>query len=387
MTIIKGPYLQWPTEQTITIMWETSEPASSAVDILMAERIHSGYHGNFKKPERVVKSVNEQALSLIHQITVSDLEPGTLYFYNIRSTNDQYEIESGPHPFKTAARSGEPFSFTVTSETGGYSSFDQSNGQINRNIFSQMQKYRPDFALFIGDIVDDGHHYDDWEKYFFGPGKSFLTSTPFYSCLGNHEDHASWYYDFFAYAPPKSYYSFEYGDACFICLDSTDFIDSDTYPNCSGKMEIGNEQYDFLVHQLRSTSAKWKIVYFHYPPYVSGGYEVEDLRKLCPVMEQYGVDVVLNSHTIVYERSHPICNGKVDFDNGIVYMVAGGAGAMPEWFLPKRSWHTAQSLAEPHFLHIVMTSSSLELQAIDEHRKLFDKFHIFKDSAGNRTYS
>ena len=29
LTVVKGPYLQWPTENSITIMWETSVPASS----------------------------------------------------------------------------------------------------------------------------------------------------------------------------------------------------------------------------------------------------------------------------------------------------------------------------------------------------------------------
>jgi hypothetical protein len=288
--------------------------------------------------------------------------------------NEQQEIESGPHPFKTAVRRGESFSFAVTSETGGYSGFDQSEGQINRNIFSQMQRYHPDITLFVGDIVDNGNNYEDWETYFFDPGKDFLSKTPFYSCLGNHEDNASWYYDFFAYDSPKNYYSFDYGDAHFICLDSTHFINRETYPNSSGKMLPGNEQFDFFIRDLQSTSARWKIVYFHYPPYVSGGYQVEGLRELCPLMEQYGVDLVFNSHTIVYERSHPIRNGKVDFENRIVYIVVCGAGAMPEWFLPKRDWHTSQSLAVPHFLHVVTTPNSLELQAIDEHGRLFDKF-------------
>lgn len=387
LTIIKGPYLQWPTETSITIMWETSEPASSAVEILMAERIHSGYQGNFKKPERLLATVKEKEYSTIHQITIQNLESSTLYFYKIRSSYEKREIESGPHPLKTAVQRGEPFSFVVTSETGGYSGFDQSKGQINRNIFNQMQRYRPDIALFIGDIVNNGNNYEDWDEYFFGPGKDLLTSTPFYTCLGNHEDNASWYYDFFAYESPKNYYAFHYGDAHFISLDSTDFINRETYPHSSGKMEPGNEQFDFLIRQLQSTSAKWKIVFFHYPPYVSGGYQVEDLQKLCPLMEQYGVDLVFNSHTIVYERSHPVRNGKVDFENGTVYIVAGGAGAMPDWFLPKRSWHTAQSLAVPHFLHVVMTGHSLELQAIDEQGRLFDKFCIFKDSAGKRVYA
>ncbi|KQX62638.1 MULTISPECIES: metallophosphoesterase [unclassified Paenibacillus] len=386
LTIVKGPYLQCPTENSITIMWETSEPASSTVNVLMAERIHSGYQGNYKKPEHVLVTVDENEYSTIHRLTVNHLEPNTLYFYQVRSVNERGEIESGYHFLKTAVRRGESFSFTVTSETGGYSGFDKSEGQINRNIFSQMQRYRPDITLFVGDIVNDGNNYEDWEKYFFGPGKEFLTNTPFYSCLGNHEDNASWYYDFFAYNSPKNYYSFDYGDTHFICLDSTDFIERETYPNSSGKMVPGNEQFDFFIRDLQSTSAKWKIVYFHYPPFVSGGYQVEDLQELCPLMEQYGVDLVINSHTIVYERSHPICNGKVDFEKGIVYIVAGGAGAMPDWFLPKRSWHTAQSLAVPHFLNIVMTTNSLELQAIDEHGSLFDKYCLYKESTGKRIY-
>lgn len=204
--------------------------------------------------------------------------------------------------------------------------------------------------------------------------------------MGNHEYNASWYYDFFDFAPPKNFYSFDYGDVHFICLDSTDFIKNENYPHCTGGMIQGDVQYDFLIRDLQSTSAKWKIVFFHYPPYIAGGYQVEDLRQLCPIMEQYKVDLVFNSHTIVYERSHPIRDGKVDFDNGIVYIVAGGAGAMPEWLLPKREWHTSQSLAVPHFVQVVVTSDNLEVRAIDEEGRLFDMFRLRKDSGGKKVH-
>ncbi|UNK21316.1 metallophosphoesterase [Paenibacillus sp. N3/727] len=140
------------------------------------------------------------------------------------------------------------------------------------------------------------------------------------------------------------------------------------------------------MNDLQSSTAKWKVVYFHYPPYISGGYQVEDLRQLCPVLEQYGVDIVFNSHTIVYERSHPLREGKVDFDDGIVYIVAGGAGSMPEWLLPKREWHTAQSLAVPHFVQVVATSDNLEVRAIDEEGRLFDKWHVKKNADGKKLF-
>lgn len=387
LSIVKGPYLQWPTPNSMTIMWETSEPAASQADILAAERIHSGYQGNYKKPEQVLASVCSEGLATIHQLTVTNLEPGTPYFYTIHSEGTGGEqVQAGPHPFKTAMPPGAPFSFSVTSETGGYSGFDRTDGAINTRIFEQMQRYRPDFTLFVGDIVNDGTNYEDWGTYFFDPGKEFLHRTPFYSCLGNHENNASWYYDFFAFAPPKNYYSFDYGDAHFICLDSTKFIKRDSYPLSQGEISPGHAQYDFLVHDLQTASAKWKVVFFHYPPYVSGGYQVEELRQLCPILEQYGVDIVFNSHTIVYERSHPLRAGNVDFDDGIVYIVAGGAGAMPEWLLPKREWHTSQSLAVPHFVQVVVTADNLEVRAIDEEGRLFDAMRIRKGANGRRIF-
>ncbi len=109
LSIVKGPYLQWSTVDSMTIMWETSEPASSRADVLMAERIHSGFQGNYKKPEHLLATVSNDAHSTIHQLTVKNLEPSTSYFYKIYSENKQGGNESGPHPFKTAVRKREHF--------------------------------------------------------------------------------------------------------------------------------------------------------------------------------------------------------------------------------------------------------------------------------------
>ncbi|RAR43175.1 metallophosphoesterase [Paenibacillus sp. MDMC362] len=387
LSIVKGPYLQNPTGHSMTVMWETSLPATSRVDVLHAERIHSGHQGNYKQPVHLFGTFADGSPTRIHQINVEGLEPGTPYYYKVYSQHESDEIESDFYMLKTAAGQGEPFSFTVTSETGGYSGFDSSGGRINSRIFSRMKQYRPDIALFVGDVVHDGKNAEDWDKYFFGPGRDFFVDTPFYSCLGNHEDNASWYYDLFAFPEPKNFYAFYYGDVHFICLDSTDLIRQEDYPRSSGVMSPGNAQYDFLERELSTSSGRWKVVYFHYPPYVSGGYQVEDLRQLSTVFERYGVDLVINSHTIVYERSHPLTKGTVDYDNGIVYIVAGGAGAMPGWLLPKREWHTSQSLAVPHFLQVVVTMDRLEVRAIDDEGRLFDTMRIRKSAEGKRDYT
>jgi hypothetical protein len=103
------------------------------------------------------------------------------------------------------------------------------------------------------------------------------------------------------------------------------------------------------------------------------------MRELCPIFEENGVDVVFNSHTIVYERSHPLRNGKVNLESGVTYVVAGGAGAKPEWFHHKRAWHTAQALAEPHFVQVVIAENVLELRAIDTSGRPFDAITLKKD--------
>uniref|UniRef100_UPI000592BD7C metallophosphoesterase n=1 Tax=Gorillibacterium massiliense TaxID=1280390 RepID=UPI000592BD7C len=271
LSIVKGPYLQIPTETSMTMMWETSELASAKVEVYQAERKHGGSGGNYLPPEKVITTASNGEYSLIHQITVQQLEPGTTYFYTVFSENETGALQDGPHPFKTAPGKDVPFSFTVTSETGGFHFADKTDGQINRDIFMLMGKYRPDLSLFAGDIVDDGREYADWSTYFFEPGRAFLKTTPFYSCLGNHEENADWFYKFFAYPNPKNYYSFDYGDAHFTCLDSTAFVGNEQYPGLSHELTPGNAQIDFLIRDLQASAAKWKIVFFHYSPYVSGG--------------------------------------------------------------------------------------------------------------------
>jgi len=88
--------------------------------------------------------------------------------------------------------------------------------------------------------------------------------------------------------------------------------------------------------------------------------------------------MVFTSHAIVYERSHPIRNDKIDFSNGVRYMVIGGAGEQPKWFHHKKAWHTAKSRAVPHFVHVSATPEQMEFQAIDLNGNTFDSFTIQK---------
>jgi hypothetical protein len=373
LSIAKGPYLQWPTREATTVMWETSDPATSQVVWWEVEPVHCRPDGRLRVRPDTERRVAAAERARVHRLALTGLTPGRLYQYQVRSQLPGGEsVESEVAWAQAAAPPETPFSFAVTSETGGY-----GNPELDRRLFDQVQRFRPDFLLVVGDAVQSGSRYEDWERFFFGPGRDLLASTPFYLCPGNHEESAPWLGRFTAYPEPGGYYAFDYGNAHFVALDSTALVAyHDGRPVVSQPFGPGCPQYEFLVADLQATSATWRVVFFHYPPYVSENYQVEEMRAVCPVLERYGVNLVFSSHTIVYERSHPLRGGRLDHDGGIVYVVAGGAGAMPKWLLPKRAWHTAQSLAVPHFVQVVVAGPSLELRAFDDEGRLFDDLRL-----------
>ena len=90
------------------------------------------------------------------------------------------------------------------------------------------------------------------------------------------------------------------------------------------------------------------------------------------------MDLVFTSHTMVYERSHPLRGGKIDHDEGTVYIVAGGAGQRPEWNHHAKGWHSAASRAVPHCVEVAVAGNRLELRAFDFTGRLFDSTVLTK---------
>ena len=367
--ILKGPYLQWPTSSSVTVMWETADDERGAVEWFATQAVHSGLSGRAQTLTASKQSVSEDGAWRIHRVEITGLRPDTEYHYRVVGETGE------AHTFFAAPPADRPYCFCVTSETGGYGDDD-----INRRLFAEMARWRPDMLLVAGDAVRNGSQYEDWERYFFGPGRELLYSTPFYLCPGNHEENADWFYRFTAFPAPGNYYGFDFGNTHFTALDSTRLADYvDGVPQATTELDAAAPQRTFLRQDLAAASqARWRIAFFHFPPYVSADYEVEPMRELVPDLEDGGVDLVFNSHAIVYERSHPLRGGSLQEEGGIVYVVAGGAGAKADWFHPKKPGHTAMALAVPHFVHVTVAGSTLEAKAIDIDGRVFDSWSLRK---------
>jgi hypothetical protein len=232
---------------------------------------------------------------------------------------------------------------------------DNSYGDISdRAIAYHAHQQHPDFVMNCGDNVYEGGLDNEYQRYFFpvyntdlaGPreGAPLLRSVPFYTVIANHDVHdrdangheiadfgknadSLAYYtamhlplngpaspthatpitgpqatiDAFRAAagdrfPRMANYSFDYGDAHFLCLDSNRYMD----PNDSALQA-------WITSDLTNTDALWKFVVYHHPAFNVGleHYTAQHMRVLSPLFESLGVDVVLAGHEHNYQRPRP----------------------------------------------------------------------------------
>ena len=165
-----------------------------------------------------------------------------------------------------------------------------------------------EFVLMLGDNIYGGQSPRDFKRKFEDPYAALLSAgVKFYASLGNHDGTNARYYKPFN-MDGRRYYNFKRDDAEFFAIDSN-YMDP--------------EQLNWVREQLKKSSAKWKIAYFHHPLYSDGkkhGSDVDLRRILEPVFVEFGVNVVLNGHEHFYERLKP--------KNGIAYFVLGNSGEL-----------------------------------------------------------
>ena len=126
--------------------------------------------------------------------------------------------------------------------------------------------------------------------------------------MGNHED-AEDYMDFFGLK--EQYYSFNYKNLHFLALSTETDYDDDS------------EQYQFAIKDLEKYSKDpffdWIIVFYHRHIYGSGSLEEDtDFRETYhPLFDKYKVDLALQGHLHVYERTYPITFNQEEDDEPI----------------------------------------------------------------------
>lgn len=222
----------------------------------------------------------------------------------------------GPYTFWTAPMPGEARDLDFCAYG------DTRTGLIQHwVIIDHIMACDPMFVLVTGDMIEDGEDNDDWDLYFaeLCEWHDIAQSVPYFYAMGNHDDEAPYFYN--AVTLPQNtegteaYYSFDWGRIHFTIINSE--IDYD----------LLSPQYAFLAGDLAEASANpnydFVIPMVHRPFYSSGyhGREEEMAGYLEPLLVANQVDLVLQGHDHMYERTYP--------QDGVRYIVTGGGGAPP----------------------------------------------------------
>ncbi|HVF30566.1 MAG TPA: metallophosphoesterase [Pyrinomonadaceae bacterium] len=220
-----------------------------------------------------------------------------------------------------------------------------------------MADYRTAFpfdtVLLTGDNIYGPDGPADMKNKFELPYKALLDGgVKFYASLGNHDTSNQRAYAFFN-MNGEEYYRIERNDVSFYALNSN-YLDK--------------KQLDWLIAKLESDSNKWRVAFFHHPPYSSGGRHGsdEEVRKvLHPLFVKHGVDVVFTGHDHFYERVVP--------QDGISYFVAGAAGKIRKGDLKDRSSITAAGFdADLSFMLVEFVDDQMHFQVVSKARKTVD---------------
>ncbi|MFM9279805.1 PA14 domain-containing protein [Paenibacillus jiagnxiensis] len=338
-----------------------------------------------------------------HKVLVTGLTPGTAYKYRVGSDDNWSDAGS----FTTEADNEKEYEFLYMTDSQGANTKDY---EVWADTLGQGLNRYPDskFLVMTGDMVDAGALEYQWLDYF-GKPQDKLLNLPLMAAVGNHEGpyNDNYYYHFYYPnesiddpLPPGSVYSYDYGDAHFMVLNTMDMGWD------SRQRAAFQQQIEWLKREVAQTDKKWKVVAFHKAIYSVGGHsdeaEIYELRDmLVPVFDELGIDVVLQGHDHTFMRSYQMYGDKPVADiekdasgnpvnpDGTMYIVNNSAGTKyydVNQGLNKYYADAFEQSRKPVYTGIKMTEDSFTLESYRSGEdQPFDTYTIVRNDSKPET--
>lgn len=301
--VTRGPYLQSATSTSIHVRFRTLLPYVGRVDFGLS-------------PTSLTSSKIESSPKAEHDLLLDNLTPGTRYFYRIGSTTQVFAGGDEAHSFVTPPPSGATIP-TRAWILGDCGTANADARRVRDAYYAFTGQRRTDLWLLLGDNayttgLDSEYQTSIFENMY----EAMLIQSPVWPTYGNHDGYSADaltqtgpYFNIFTLptngeagglpSGTEAYFSHDFGDIHFICLDS---FQSDRSP--TGPMAT------WLQNDLAQNHARFTIARWHHPPYTKGThdsdleFELYEMRATFnPILEAGGVDVVLCGHSHGYERT------------------------------------------------------------------------------------
>ncbi len=410
VSVTRGPYLQLGTPTSIVVRWRTSAPVVGRVQFGPSPGVVSG-------------SVQESVSRTEHEVRLTGLLPETVYYYSIGTPTTTMAGDAGFH-FRTAPPAGSerPTRIWVVGDSGTAN----AGARAVRDAYATFAgSGYTDLWLMLGDnAYNDGLDHE-YQAAVFNMYPALLRKTVLWPAYGNHDGYGSDaatntgpYFDIFTLpkqgeaggvaSGTEAYYSFDYGNIHFVCLES---FETNRSP--------GGPMLTWLQRDLAANTKPWVVAFFHHPPYSKGSHNsdaeielVEMRQNAVPILENFGVDLVLTGHSHAYERSYLIDahygvsttfmesmkknggSGRPDGSGayekptywmapheGAVYVVAGVGGSLAGGTLNHPAMYTSQAVLGSLVLDV--QGNRLDAMFLDSTGVRRDYFSIVKGTGGS----
>ena len=225
--------------------------------------------------------------------------------------------------------------FVPNDRSSDFTFFAIGDTQGREDIFTLMiedaNSQKPSFVLHLGDMTSSGTE----EQYYKFMEAAEGLKVPLYATPGNHdikEGGMAIYEEHFGPAD----YSFEYKNTLFVSVDSS----------LAG---LNNIQYDWLEEELSGNQDR-KIVFTHVPPIDPREGEdhafldVEEGQRFVSLMQDSGVDMVLNGHIHMFQET---------LWDDTLFVTSGGGGAT--------LYETPENRGFYHYLKIDISMSGIDV--------------------------
>ncbi|NOQ12872.1 MAG: hypothetical protein GQ583_00120 [Methyloprofundus sp.] len=417
---VRAPYLQMSTSESVLIRWLTEDIQRGVVRF----GENSGHMTTIEL---------ESSATTNHSVKLSNLKPGTQYYYQTGKTGSFNPFEPEKHWFYTHPETVVATRVWVIGDSG---KAGKTLNQVRDSALRWMKdnpllaaqpdrqsdthsSYDNNMPLInvwiaLGDIAYRSGSNEQFQSALFDPFEGITANTVLWSVYGNHDNRRWTYFKIFTLpenaeaggvaSQTENYYSIDYSNVHFVMLDSQASDRSAT-----GKMA------NWLKNDLAQNTRPWLIAAFHHPPYSKGTHDsddsldsngrMRDMRKnIIPILEQAGVDLVLSGHSHMYERSYLIdCAYDESFafsaknivstgvnnkhqqyikshnkqHQGAVYVVTGSASRVGNGPIDHPAHHIG--LLEAGSMVIDINNNNLVARFINHRGQVRDTFSITKD--------
>src|ERR1043165_2284473 len=301
-SVTRGPYLQRGTPNSTVVRWRTNIATDSRVR-------YGTTQGS------LTSNTDNATQTTEHEVLLSGLNAGTKYFYSIGSTSQVLAGNDSNHFFVTSPVAGTSIATRIW--VLGDSGTANADAQAVRNAYLNFTgSTSTNLWLMLGDNAYENGADSEYQTAVFDMYPTILRQSVLWPALGNHDTAQSSnppaslpYFAMFTLptnaeaggmaSGTEKYYSFDYGNIHFICLDSMTSDRSSTGPMAT-----------WLRADLASSTRQWTIAFWHHPPYSKGSHDsdtdpilAEMRQNFLPILEEAGVDLVLAGHSHSYERS------------------------------------------------------------------------------------